>query len=198
MLIDTPEGARPVETLKIGDLVLTKDNGAQPIVWIGYRTIGKKVLARNPALTPIRIKSGALGTGTPETDLIVSPQHRLLVRSQIARRMFETDEILVAAKLLLEVEGIEICDDVERVDYFHILFGQHEVVTANGAEAESLYTGPQALKSVSAAARLEIFALFPELEDLDYCPVPARLLASGRKARQLAARHAQNGKCLVN
>ncbi len=198
VLIETLDGPRPIETLKVGDLVLTKDNGARPIAWIGHRSIGARALAQKPELAPIRIKAGALGKGIPEADLIVSPQHRILVRSRIALRMFDTDEILVAAKLLLEVDGIDICAECEGVEYFHLLFDQHEVVFANGAEAESLYTGPQALKSVSASARIEIFALFPQLRALDYSPVPARILAAGKKARQLASRHMQNGKFLVN
>jgi hypothetical protein len=198
VLIETVDGPRAIETLKPGDLVLTKDNGARPIAWIGHRSIGARALAQNPELAPIRIKAGALGKGIPEADLIVSPQHRILVRSRIAQRMFDTDEILVAAKLLLEADGIDICEDCEGVEYFHLLFDQHEVVFANGAEAESLYTGPQALKSVSASARIEIFALFPQLRALDYSPVPARIMAAGKKARQLASRHMQNGKFLVN
>lgn len=56
--------------------------------------------------------------------------------------MFGTDEVLVAAKQLLQLDGIDIATDVERVDYYHILFDRHEVMILNGAETESLYTGP--------------------------------------------------------
>ena len=60
-----------------------------------------------------------------------------------------------------------------------------------------IYTGPEALKSVGPAARAEILALFPELATRDYTPPAGRTLASGRMARKLAVRHAQNGKPLV-
>ena len=75
------------------------------------------------------------------------------------------------------------------VDYFHLLFDQHEIVFANGTETEPLYTGRQAIKSITMAARAETFSIFPELEEPADDPVPARIVAVGHKARQLAARH---------
>lgn len=111
--------------------------------------------------------------------------------------MFGTDEVLIAAKQLLQLDGIDIADDLAEVEYFHMLFDQHEVVFSNGAETESLYTGPMILKSVGRKALGEIFAIFPELQDRDYVPISARLLPSGRQARKLAIRHIQNGKALV-
>ncbi|MGF1973931.1 hypothetical protein, partial [Staphylococcus aureus] len=72
------------------------------------------------------------------------------------------------------------------------------VVLSNGAETESLYPGPQAMKSVGAAALEEIFAIFPELGDADTLAVPpARVLATGRQGRKLAQRHHQNNRALV-
>ena len=85
--------------------------------------------------------------------------------------------------------------DFDEVEYFHFLFDRHEVVYSNGAETESLYTGPEALKSISAEARAEIFALFPELQ-AKAPPPPARMLPKGRFGRQLARRHQKNGVAL--
>lgn len=196
-LIDTPRGSVAVETLTVGDLVLTADHGAQPIRWIGRRRFDAGKLAANPALVPVRIKAGALGPNQPAADLLVSPQHRILLRSRIARRMFGTDEILVAAKQLLLIEGVDLAHDLEAVEYVHLLFDRHEVVQANGAATESLYLGPQALESLPAKAVAEIMAIFPELAERLHEPLGARLLASGRQARKLAHRHAQNGQPLV-
>lgn len=193
----TPAGYKPVEDLLLGDLVFTKDSGNVPIVWIGSRNVSPAVLTAFPNFRPIRISAGALGAGLPSTDLMVSPQHRILIRSKIAQKMFGTDEVLVAAKQLLQIDGIDIAQDVDSVDYFHFMFDQHEVVIANGAETESMFTGSQALKSVNRAARAEIFALFPQLADKDYAPQGARVLASGRMGRKLVSRHLQHGKVLV-
>ena len=133
----------------------------------------------------------------PAQDLLVSPQHRILIRSHIAQRMFGSSEVLVAAKQLLAINGIEqIAADA--VTYFHILFDQHEIVVSNGAETESLYTGPQALRSVGPAARQEILDLFPQLLDEAFVVEAARPLSSGRMGRKLAMRQAQQGRALLN
>lgn len=84
--------------------------------------------------------------------------------------MFGSSEVLVAAKQLLQIEGFEQTDTSE-VEYFHLLFDEHEIVRSNGAETESLYTGPQALRAVGEAARDEIPTLLPQLRDtLRGCP----------------------------
>lgn len=197
-LIKTPTGQVPVETLKAGDLVLTADNGAQPIRWIGSRHVSGTELAAAPKLRPIKVASNALASGLPESDLFVSPQHRLLVRSRIAQRRFGANEILTAAKHLTQIDGIEIAGDLEDVAYFHILFDQHEIIYANGAEAESLYAGPEALKSVSEAARTEILTLFPELRKPDPAFELCRTAINGRAARNLAARHKNHDRALVS
>lgn len=196
-MLETPEGLRAIESLKAGDLVLTRDNGAQPIRWISSRVLSGAALRRNPNMRPILIKAGALGKDRPAADLTVSPQHRILVRSKVAQKMFGTTEVLVAAKQLLQLDGVEIREGAEGVEYFHMLFDQHEVVFANGAEAESLHTGPQAIKSVGAAALEEIHEIFPELRDRDHEPEGARPLVSGRMGRKLVSRHVQHQKPLV-
>lgn len=196
--IETAQGARPIQDLAVGDMIRTCDNDLQPIRWIGSRKLSAAPLAAHEHLRPIRIKQHALGLNVPSADLLVSPQHRILVRSRIAQRMFNTNEVLVAAKHLCQVDGIDIADDITEVEYFHILFDRHEVVTSNGAETESLYTGPEALKAISAAAREEIFAIFPQLQEYDYAPISARMLLTGRTGRKLADRHAQNAKMLVS
>ncbi|MGB0958804.1 MAG: Hint domain-containing protein [Halocynthiibacter sp.] len=197
-LISTKYGEVPVENLSQGDLVLTVDNGWQPIRWIGSHQVPDAMLAAHETLRPVRIRAGALGASTPTVDMIVSPQHRVLVRSKIAQRMFGEEEVLVAAKQLLALDGIDVALDQTEVEYFHFMFDQHEVVYSNGALTESLYTGPEALKSVSAASRSEILELFPELTDIQYKAPASRMLASGRMGRKLAARHVKNCHALVN
>lgn len=197
VMIETDRGMVRAGDLVVGDLVRTRDAGLQPIRWTGSRHYTPAQLEAAPQIRPIRIAAGALGEGVPSADLIVSPQHRVLVRSRIAQKMFGTDEVLVAAKQLVLLDGIDVVDTLEDVTYVHFLFDAHQIVFSNGAETESLFTGAEALKSVGAAAREEIFAIFPELQDRTEAPVPARTLASGRMGRKLAMRHGSNGKPLV-
>lgn len=196
-LIETDRGPIAAGDLAVGDMVRTRDAGMQAIRWIGGNSLTAAQLVANPNLRPIRIRAGALGEGLPLADLVVSPQHRVLVRSRIAQKMFGTDEVLVAAKQLCLLDGIDIAEDLDCVTYVHFLFDDHQIVFSNGAETESLFTGDVALNSVGPAALEEILTLFPQLR-AGVAPVPARVLASGRMGRKMATRHRQNGRVLVN
>ncbi|EEE37916.1 hemolysin-type calcium-binding region [Rhodobacteraceae bacterium KLH11] len=196
--IDTPDGPRTIESLRAGDAVLTLDHGPQVIRWIGSRDLDSVDLQAKPKLRAIRIAKGALGDGLPLRDLRVSPQHRMLVRSPIAVRMFETDEVLVAAHKLLGLPGVCVDEGAPSLTYFHLLFDRHEVIYAEGAPSESLYTGPEALKSVGKDALAEIQALFPEITSEVYTPQLARLTPDrGAQVRSLIRRHVKNGKPLL-
>ncbi len=197
-LIETETGPRAIETLRPGDRVRTLDHGLQPLRWIGRRDLDATALAAAPHLAPVRIRAEALGRGLPRHDLLVSPQHRILLRSAIAERMSGAREVLIGAKHLIGYPGItQMPPGAGPVSYLHLLFDRHEVVFANGAEAESLYTGAQALRSLTRAARAEIFELFPELRRPEAAPETARPLANGRIGRKLSLRHAKNHKPLV-
>ena len=121
-MIRTPSGEVPVERLAAGDLVETLDHGAQAIRWIGSTT----VLARAD-LTPIRIRAGALGAGQPTRDLLVSPHHRMVVTGWRAEVLFGEPEVLAAARDLINDETIRPANDLEEIEYFHILFDRHEI-----------------------------------------------------------------------
>lgn len=198
-LISTPTGQKPVEELKVGDLVDTVDNGAQPVRWIQSRHLSKATLEANPHLRPVLIRAGALGAGLPERDLLVSPQHRLLVSSKLAERMFGRQQVLIAAKQLLELEGFDFAE-CETVTYVHFLCDKHEIVYGEGAPCESLYVGEQTLKSLGADEVQEIAQLFPELLGCDALTqmVPARHLVSGRRGRKFATRSANAKRCVLD
>lgn len=199
-MILTPDGERPVESLLEGDLVITRDAGPQPLHWLGSRHLTNAMLSKNPKLRPVRIARGALGNGVPVRDLIVSPQHRILVRSAIAQRMFGAQEVLVAARLLVGLDGVSVFEPGDGVAYFHLLFDRHQIVFSDGAQAESFYPGPQALLAIGPAAREEIETLFPEL--VERCALDAfagaRVFATGQRAKGLIARHAKAAKPLVS
>lgn len=195
--IETEEGLRPIETLKIGDKVRTMDSGFQAIRWIGATRLDAIDLQLSENLRPIRIKAGALGGGKPVRDLCLSPQHRVFVRSRIAERMFGLKETLIPAVKLLPLEGVEIADDIPEVAYYHILCDGHEIVYSEGVASESLYLGRQSLNAMSHEGVKEIEALFPELR-ADETPFDlARPLPEyGRQMASLVARHVKNAQPL--
>lgn len=195
-MIETEDGPVAAGDLRVGMRVRTRDGGFQPIRWVGKRYLSAAHLAAQPKLRPIRVAADSLSLGLPHVDLLVSPQHRLLVRSRIAQRMFGAAEVLVAAFQLCAVDGIDVAEDVEDVTYVHFLLDEHQIVYAEGAEAESLYPGEEAMRSVGPAARDEILTLFPELAE-GAVPAAARQMVAGRMARQLAERHFRNAQPLL-
>jgi hypothetical protein len=163
--IATPTGEVAVEDLRAGDKVLTRDNGVQELRWSGHCDLAARDLAQRPHLQPVRIAAGSLGNGLPERDMLVSPNHRMLLTAERAQLYFAEYEVLVAAKHLVGRAGIRAVAAQSGVRYLHFLCDQHEVVLANGAWTESFQPGAQALRGVGRAQQAEIFELFPELRD---------------------------------
>lgn len=186
-----------VENLEVGDRVETLDNGAQVVRWLGQKSLSVPALLRHPNLRPIRIPAGSLSPGVPKADLFVSPQHRILVRSRIARRMFGVDEVLVAAKKLVGVNGITVDHLAWQTTYLHVLLDGHNILLANGAPCESLFLGPQARQSLGSEAIEEISLVFQGMPDVSMPQDTAHFLPCGRRVRNLAARHQQNSKWLL-
>lgn len=180
-MIETTCGPVPVERLRPGDMVLTHDNGAQPLRWIGRR----KVPARGD-FAPIHIDANTLGT---HDALLLSPQHRVLIRDALAELLFEETEVLVAAKDLVNSRSVRVIEGFE-VEYVHILFDAHQVVYSGGLATESFLPGPQTTAGFEAGILAEICVLFPELDPQTGSgySCAARRVLKGYEARLLMAR----------
>ncbi len=176
----TPLGERRVETLKAGDLVLTADNGLQPVRWVGKRTV-----AGYGKLAPVRIAKGALQN---ERDLLVSPQHRMLLQGWNAQMLFGEHEVLAAATHLLNTDTITR-EETDTVTYVHLCFDKHEVIFAEGTPSESFHPGHVGLEGILDPAREELFRIFPELRcDLNsYGPLSRTILRKHETHALIAA-----------
>ncbi|MFA9230416.1 MAG: Hint domain-containing protein [Microgenomates group bacterium] len=162
-LIATPRGEVQVQDLRVGDRVVTRDNGLQQIRWIGTKPMSWKDFAANAHLKPILVQAGSLGLGLPERDMMVSPNHRVLVANDRTQLYFDEHEVLVAAKHLVGAGGIAVVDSIG-TSYVHFMCDQHEVVLSNGAWTETFQPGDMTLKGMGNAQRAEIFEIFPELK----------------------------------
>lgn len=177
-LIATPGGERAVETLRAGDLVLTRDGGAQPILWAGGREV-----RGDGSHAPVRFEAGALGNRRP---LVVSQQHRMLIEGWRAELTCGVDEILIAAKHLVNGHTIRIMR-TSSVRYVHLLLDAHHILTAEGVPSESLFPGNMILEE-SRALGSEIRAAWARrhadpIENM----VTARQVARGAELALLAA-----------
>ena len=187
-LVDTATGLRPVEELRVGDRVWTRDNGLQEIRWASRSDLTAADLALRPHLRPVLIRKGALGDNLPERDMLVSPNHRMLIARPETALYFGEPEVLAAAKHLEDGQGV-LRADLAGVSYIHFMFDQHEVVRADGAWSESFQPGDYTLNGIDAAQRAEILELFPELAGIEGLEAyqAARLSLKKHEARLLVA-----------
>lgn len=131
----------PIEDLRPGDRVLTRDDGAQAVRWIGQTT-----LRATGEFAPVRIRAGALNNAA---DLIVSPSHRLFVYQRTDRIGAGRAELLVQARHLVNGDSV-IRMDGGFVDYVQLIFDRHHIVYAEGIAAESTLIEPRTLPALPA------------------------------------------------
>lgn len=180
-LIRVPGGEIPVEDLRPGMQVLTYDHGPQELLWIGSRSTDCTADS-----APIRFATGSCGNDRP---LFVSPQHRMLVSGQLAEMLFGEPEVLIKAKDMVNDCSIRPARELRSADYFHLLFGTHQILWANGALSESYQPGPETAAGFDSDTQAEIEGLFPELcftSGSGYGPA-ARLALRSYEARVFAA-----------
>ncbi|GEK94838.1 Hint domain-containing protein [Gluconobacter kanchanaburiensis] len=149
-MILTPEGERAIETLVAGDQVTVYENGetrSEMVVRVGHAhtAVGKSGYADIDAV-PVRIRAGALSDGVPSRDLLVTPEHCLMLEGGF-----------VPARML--VNGMSIVYDhaITDYDYYHIETVRHSVLIANGALSESFLDAghrPDALMAGNTVSRL--------------------------------------------
>ena len=150
VLIRTPDGPRPVETLRRGDLVWTADGGAKPLLRLLSRPVDAEELGRRPALRPILIRANAFGPGRPARDLRVSPQHRILVSDWRAALNWGAEEVLVPARALVDGHRVLVDAEARSVTYHHLVFSTHEIVESEGLLSESYLPGAVTLAGLAA------------------------------------------------
>jgi len=149
-MIRTIEGERAIESLAIGDVVLTAGGEEKPIRWIGHRAYSKRFACCNPDVLPICITAGALADGVPSRDLYVSPRHAMFI-----------DGVLVPAIDLVNGTSITEAVSIEEIAYLHIELAEHDVLLANGAPSESFIDDNSRMMFHNA---YDFAALYPSAE----------------------------------
>jgi hypothetical protein len=119
----------PVEHLSVGDVLLTRENGPQPVRWIGFQT--RRAVG---AAAPVRITEGTLNTSR---DLRLSPQHRLFIWQRRDELGTGRAEVMVKAELLVNGDTV-LREEGGHVDSYQIVFDGHEIIYAEGIAVESL------------------------------------------------------------
>lgn len=176
--IATPRGPCRVETLNSGDLIETLDDGPQPLLWRGVRTLDFDTAESGQK--PIEVKPDAFGVGLPLRRLVLSPQHRVLLQNG-------DDEALAIAKALVPAPGVRRMEGTRQVTYHTLLMRRHSIIFAEGLAVESFYPGPYAMRLLTVAQRLCVLAHFPKMLEDPWCyGAHARPLLPRQSAEELA------------
>lgn len=175
--VRTPCGARRVENLRRGDLVVTRDNGLKPVRMVWTRKVTEADIAADPALAPVRLKPRAIGPMMPQRDLVLAGGHRILVPGWRLADFPDTDACLIPSRDIAEASDEAF---VERsgtdVVYYNIVFDEHQVFCANGLPVESYLPEAARLDELDDHARQDLTALFAA-EEADPAFPPARYAA---------------------
>ena len=190
----TDRGYVAVEDLTVGCRVRTRDAGVQRLVWVGDVALSAADLRARPEFQPVRIRAGAFGAGRPVRDMLVSPQHRILVRNWMAELHFGIPEVLIAAQHLIDGTTIARAPQETGMRYLHIMCDAHHIIWADGLETETFRPGPHSLGAVPQATLDELLALFPQLRQCDRPAFdPARPMLRAWEARMVMASETSAG-----
>lgn len=179
----TERGETAIEDLDPGDRLLTRDSGPQEVLWTAHRRMSGARLFAMPDQRPIRMRRGALGVDRPDADLVVSPEHRVLVKGAAARELWGEPEVLVRAADLVGDRFVTVDHSLRETWYIHLMLERHEVIWANGLEVETFHPGFTGLDHLTKGQRDLLFDRRPELADSpDLYGAPARRMVSRAEA----------------
>ncbi|NOX39279.1 MAG: Hint domain-containing protein [Alphaproteobacteria bacterium] len=162
-LILTEHGQKPIEDLRVGDMVRTVDETCHPIRWIGSTKLSLRDLIARPHLRPVKISANSLGKARPSQDLFVSAQHRVVLGGWQVALNFGLEQVLTSAKSLIPRDGISVDTTCREVTYYHMMFDRHQIVFSNELPTESFLVGNAIRDEMDQAHLQEILELFPEL-----------------------------------
>jgi len=158
VMIDTENGSLPVDWLATGDRLLTLDHGYQPILWIGRTRMRANDMAACTALRPVTVPADRFGPDGPIRDLVLSPEHRVLVASARIELATGNNQALAPCRFLFatseqQADAGPFPDDF---CYYHVLLARHEIIRAEGLWVESFFPGPMAMKALPPGSRRQI------------------------------------------
>lgn len=145
-LIFTERGEIAIENLRPDDIIWTKGHGWQAIRLVTFERV--VFPDRDDPAKPVLIPAGALGDGTPHSDLVTSPQHRVL---QINNKTGK--EVLIPAIKLVGAKGIRRMRGRKQAHYLNIVMERHSIIQASGCWVESMLVTTRNLERQSNDVR---------------------------------------------
>lgn len=180
--VRTPYGTRRIELVGPDDLIVTRDNGLQPVRMVWTCTFGMSDIARQPEIAPIRLTPRASGPMMPERAMLIAPDHRFLVPGYKLADAPDNRFCLVKAGEFADISDSAWCDlSVDRVTYIQLVFDHPQVFSVNGLLVESFCPSASAVRGLDRGLRKSLIERYPELRKPALeTPVPYDVM---RKAR---------------
>ncbi|KEO52824.1 Hint domain-containing protein [Thioclava pacifica] len=184
--IETPRGPRKVEALCPGDLVITRDGPAQPVLWHGLRAVTESQLRADTRLRPVEIRAEAFGNSRP---LRLSGQHCLYVS--------EEGGALVRARHLAATGwgGARVMQGRRTARYHHLLLPRHALVRAEGVWVESFWPGRQALGALPPDQLAALFRVYPRLALVHWASAEVESVYGPSACPKVTSRQVTRDKC---
>lgn len=161
--VRTPCGPRRVEFVRKGDLIVTRDNGLQPVRMVWTRTVTPAEMAADPSLSPVILKPRAIGPMMPQKQLAVGRAHRLLIPGWRLQDEDDSTNCLVPARDVAGINGnaFEEKQDAD-VTYFNLVFDEPQVFCANGLPIESFSPDDETMSETPESVMQQLRETFPE------------------------------------
>ena len=176
-MIQTPNGEVAVEELKRGDLVLTSDGQVRPVSWLGVQTVSTR-FADKMRVWPIRVLAGALKQNVPSRDLLLSPDHALLVEGALV----QAGALVNGTSILRETNVPEV------FVYYHVELDDHSLILAENTPAETFVDNVDRLNFDNWAEHQELYPEGKPMTELSYPRAKAQRQVPVRTRITLAAR----------
>lgn len=169
--IRTPFGARRVDLLSKGDLVVTRDSGLQPVIHIWSRKLTEAEITADPSLAPVALSPRAIGPMMPQKTLRVGGAQRLLIPGWRLQDEDDSTCCLVPAR---DVDGVSLGSNApaEETEYFNIVFATPQVFAVNGLPVESYTLDTETRKITPKEVQKDLRKLFPKSKQAEQpCPL---------------------------
>lgn len=172
--VRTPCGPRRIENVRPGDLIVTRTNGLQAVRMVWRRSLSQDRMRANPERAPVRLKPRAVGPMMPQQDLVLAPEHPILIPGYRLSGVADTAGGLMAAGALAGTSDAAYVDrSMERARLFTLVFDTPQVFVANGLPVASVELSVEVMERLDDDLRQLVLQKFPQLgrEPAAYPPV---------------------------
>ncbi len=152
--IMTINGEIRIENLKAGDMIVTRDRGLQPLLWVG------KVTPTQPRKAVYFSKNSINNS----RDMLLCPNQLVALKGSKALLHYGQREVLIAAHTFVNGDTIRYADTCQQ-PFFQLLLKNHQVIYAEAAAMESYLPSVQNLALLAPDQKQQLFKALPCLQD---------------------------------